>query len=179
MKKKTPKKKIKTKIKIRSAGFGDVATIYSLLREHPREVMLRATSDIVQNLDRFLVGEIKGQVIGTASWQIVPEIGRSPNHSIEIKSVAITKDFQRYGAGKALVRSMIKHVKKYKPSQLVVLTFSPSFFKKFGFSEVPKETLMHRLYTGCINCTKYDSPFTCPEVAMTLAVGNKKAPSEV
>jgi len=27
---------------------------------------------------------------------------------------------------------------------------------------------MHKIYTGCINCTKYDSPFTCPEVAMVL-----------
>jgi hypothetical protein len=29
---------------------------------------------------------------------------------------------------------------------------------------------MHKIYTGCINCTKYDSPFTCPEVAMALTL---------
>lgn len=163
-----------TNVKIRKAGFGDVASIYSLIKEHPKEVVPRATSDIVQNIDRFLVAEFKGRIVGTASWQILPEIGRSANHSVEIKSVSVSKDCQRRGIGAALVKAMIRHVKAYRPAQLVVLTFSPDYFRKFGFREVPKETLMHKLYMGCINCTKYDSPFTCPEVAMTLAVGSWK-----
>ena len=171
---KNKKQTARPAIKIRNAGFGDVAAIYSVIKEHPREVVPRATSDIVQNIDRFLVAEVKGRIVGTASWQILPDIGRAPNHSIEIKSVAVSKDFQRHGVGKALVQAMIKHVKSYRPAQIVVLTFSPPYFRKFGFHEVPKETLMHKLYMGCINCTKYDSPFTCPEVAMTLAVGIKK-----
>jgi len=25
---------------------------------------------------------------------------------------------------------------------------------------------MHKLYTGCMNCTKHANPFTCPEIAM-------------
>lgn len=158
-------------IKIRRAGFGDVAAIYTLIKEHPREVVPRATSDIVQNIDRFLVAEIKGKVVGTAAWQILPEIGRAANHSIEIKSVTISRNYQRHGVGTALVKAMIKHVKAFRPAQIVVLTFSPDYFRKFGFREVPKETLMHKLYTGCINCTKYDSPFTCPEIAMTLGKG--------
>jgi len=161
-------------VKIRNAGFGDVAAIYSVIKEHPREVMPRATSDIVQNIDRFLVAEVKGRIVGTASWQILPEIGRAPNHSIELKSIAVSKDFQRHHVGTMLVKAMIRHVKAYLPAQIVILTFSPDYFRKFGFREVPKETLMHKLYMGCINCTKYDSPFTCPEVAMMLAMGNKE-----
>jgi len=167
-------KKKTQQIKIRQAGFGDVAAIYSVLKEHPLEVVPRATSDIVQNIDRFLVAEIKGRIIGTASWQILPDIARAPNHLVEIKSVAVSKDFHRRGIGTMLVKAMIRHVKAYRPAQIVVLTFSPPYFRKFGFREVPKETLMHKLYMGCINCTKYDSPFTCPEVAMTLTVGFKK-----
>ena len=161
-------------IKIRNAGFGDVMAIYSIIKEHPCEVLPRATSDIVQNIDRFLVAEINRKVVGTASWQILPEISRSPNHSIEIKSVAVSKDFQRYGIGTMLIKTMIKYVKTFRPAQIVVLTFSPPYFRKFGFREVSKETLMHKLYMGCINCTKYASPFTCPEVAMTLAVSPGK-----
>ena len=26
--------------------------------------------------------------------------------------------------------------------------------------------VMHKLYTGCVNCTKHTDPFTCPEIAM-------------
>jgi len=167
------KKKENQAIKIRQAGFKDAAAIYALLKEHPREVLPRATSDIVQNIDRFLVAEIKERIVGTASWQILPEIGRAANHSVEIKSVAVSNAFRRHGIGTMLVKAMIKHVKTYRPAQIVVLTFSPAYFRKFGFREVPKETLMHKLYMGCINCTKYDSPFTCPEVAMTLAEKQK------
>ena len=42
------------------------------------------------------------------------------------------------------------------------------FFDSLGFHEVPKDTATYKLYTGCINCTKYANPFTCPEKAMVL-----------
>ena len=41
---------------------------------------------------------------------------------------------------------------------------------RLGFSETPKTEVMHKLYTGCINCTKHADPFTCPEIAMKRAV---------
>ena len=67
-----------------------------------------------------------------------------------------------------MVRAVIRRVKSFHPAQIVVLTFSPDYFRRFGFREVPKETLMHKLYMGCINCTKHANPFTCPEIAMSL-----------
>ena len=151
---------------IRNAGFEDAGAIYALIKEHPREVVPRAISDIVQNIDRFLVCEARGRIIGTAAWQILPEIGKALNPSIEIKSVSISSHYQHKGIGSALVKTVIQRVKRFHPAQIVVLTFTPEFFRQFGFREVAKETLMHKLYMGCINCTKYDSPFTCPEVAM-------------
>ena len=159
---------------IRNAGFEDAGAIYTLIKEHPRELLPRAISDIVQNIDRFLVCEARGRIIGTAAWQILPEIGKVLNPSIEIKSVSISSHYQHKGIGFALVKAVIQRIKRFHPVQLVVLTFTPEFFRQFGFNEVAKETLMHKLYMGCINCTKYDSPFTCPEVAMTLAVNKKK-----
>jgi len=155
---------------IRNAEFEDVGAIFTLIKEHPRELIPRAISDIVQNIDRFLVCEARGRIIGTAAWQILPEIGKALNPSVEIKSVSISSHCQHKGIGSALVKAVIQRIKRFHPAQIVVLTFTPEFFRQFGFHEVAKETLMHKLYMGCINCTKYDSPFTCPEVAMTLAV---------
>jgi amino-acid N-acetyltransferase len=54
--------------------------------------------------------------------------------------------------------------------QIIALTFAPDFFRKLGFKEIPKRKLMHKIYMGCINCAKYDSPFTCPEIAMGLTM---------
>ena len=134
--------------KIRNAGFEDAGAIYTLIKEHPKEVVPRAISDILQNVDRFLVCEAKGRIVGTAAWQILPEIGKATNPSIEIKSVAVSADYQHRGIGSALVKATIQRIKRFHPVQIVVLTFTPDFFRQFGFHEVPKETLMHKLYMG-------------------------------
>ena len=155
--------------RVRSAGFADAEAIYGLIKEYPQELLARAVTDIVQNIDRFLVCEFRGKVVGTVSWAILPEIGRSLHPTVEIKSLAVTASAQHKGVGSALVHAAIKRIRGLKPAQIIVLTFTPEFFRSLGFSEVPKDTLMHKLYMGCINCAKYDSPFTCPEVAMALA----------
>ena len=156
------------KYTIRRAGFEDAEEIFNLVKAFPKEVLARPISDIVQNIDRFLICEYDTNIIGTISWQILPEIGCPKNPSVELKSLAVQADYQVQGVGSALITHAIQHIMFLHPAQCVVLTFTPEVFAKHGFKEVPKETMMHKLYAGCINCTKYDSPFTCPEVAMVL-----------
>lgn len=158
----------KRNYRIREAGFADAPAIFAVIKRHPEELVPRPVSDIIQNIDRFLVAEADGAIVGNASWGILPEIGQAKHPTIEIKSVAVDRAYRGTGLGRALVQAAIRRVKKLKPEMVIVLTFKPDFFRKFGFTEVPKESIMHKLYTGCVNCTKYDSPFTCPEVAMGL-----------
>jgi amino-acid N-acetyltransferase len=155
---------------VRKAGFADVPAIFDLIKSNPRELVPRSRSDLTQNIDRFLVCEYRGRVIGTASWGILPDLAKAAHPTIEIKSVAVHRRYRGRGIGRRLVRKAIRHVKMLKPESILVLTFSPGFFAAFGFVEVAKEKLMHKLYTGCLNCSKYDSPFTCPEVAMALTL---------
>ena len=154
---------------VRPAGFADVETIFGLIKEHPQELLARPVYDIVQNVDRFLVCECEGQIVGTVSWGILPEIGVAMQPTVEIKSLAVRPGYMRCGIGRRLVGAANEHVQLLAPTQIIVLTFTPEFFRKLGFREVAKASLMHKLYMGCINCAKYDSPFTCPEVAMALA----------
>ncbi|NQT91700.1 MAG: GNAT family N-acetyltransferase [Lentisphaerae bacterium] len=157
-----------TEYKIRTAGFEDAEAIFRLVKEYPDELLPRALSDIVQNIDRFLVGDVRGEVAGTVSWQILPEIGMPRDPSVEIKSLAVRKNMRGSGIGAALVRAAVERIEAVHPARIIALTFTPEFFLKMGFVETPKESLMHKIYQGCINCTKYDSPFTCPEVAMVI-----------
>ena len=161
----------KMKYIVRNAGFEDTDAMFSLIKSYPDELLPRPISDIVENIDRFLVCEIDGRIAGIVSWQILPEIGFAKHPSVEVKSVAVQTEWRGKGIGTALVKAAIDRIKVLHPAQIIVLTFSPKFFRKLGFREVRKETLMHKLYMGCINCTKYDSPFTCPEIAMCLRVG--------
>ncbi|HBA84543.1 MAG TPA: hypothetical protein DCZ95_10655 [Verrucomicrobia bacterium] len=165
MKKKEPK--------IRNASFTDARAIFDMIKKHPNELVPRSISDILQNIDRFVVCEVDGEVLGTVSWAVLPEIGSAKHPSVEIKSLSVDKSLRGTGLGRRLVRSAINHVKALYPEQIIVLTFTPEFFRKLGFVEVPKEKLMYKLYTGCLNCSKYDSPFTCPEVAMALTLKKK------
>lgn len=153
---------------VRNAGFADAEGIYALIKAYPRELLPRPLSDIVQNIDRFLVCEQKGEIVGTVAWSILPEIGHALSPSVEIKSLSVKKTLRGQGIGALLVKAAIARITGLRPAQIIVLTFTPEFFGKMGFREVPKATLMHKLYMGCVNCAKYDSPFTCPEVAMAM-----------
>ena len=156
---------------IRPAEFKDAEPIFRLIKSFPEELIPRAISDIVQNIDRCIVAEIEDEVVGTLSWQVLPEIGSaSEQHVVEIKSVAVCPEHMHKGIGRALVAAGVERTRPLHMSQIIVLTFTPDFFRTLGFKEISKETLMHKIYMGCINCTKYDSPFTCPEVAMALDV---------
>lgn len=144
--------------------------ISRIIRSHPEELLARPIGDIVQNIDRFLVAQSDNKVCGVISWQILPEIGAPHNPSVEIKSLAVTADKRGCGIGKALVEAAIAEIRLLHPVQIIALTFHPAFFEKMGFHQVSKESLMHKIYAGCVNCTRYDSPFTCPEIAVALDI---------
>ena len=155
---------------IRPAEFTDAQAISDLIKSYPDELLARPISDIIQNIDRFLVCEKDGRVVGTIAWQIMPEIGAPRQASVEIRSLAVAQPMLRSGIGTGLVKEAIARIRTLQPSQIIALTFAPGFFRKLGFVEVPKEKLMHKIYSGCINCTRYDSPFTCPEIAVALTL---------
>lgn len=153
---------------IRVALLSDANGIFELIKSHPAELISRALSDIVENVDRFVIAEQNGRLVGCASWHILPEIGEPARASVEIRSLAIRKGQQRAGLGTAMVRTILERIRPLGVAQVVVLTFAPAFFARLGFHEVPKTKLMHKIYMGCVNCTKHANPFTCPEIAMVL-----------
>jgi N-acetylglutamate synthase-like GNAT family acetyltransferase len=162
----------KTQTQIRPAGFQDAPAIFEIIKRNPEALVPRPIGDIIQNIDRFLVAEADGKIAGIVSWQILPEIGRGHSPTVEIQSLAVEEPYRRQGIGHALVSRAIEHVRVLLPAQIIALTFTPEFFANLGFKETPKENLMHKIYMGCRNCTRYDSPFTCPEKAVVLRIGN-------
>jgi amino-acid N-acetyltransferase len=153
---------------IRPAGFEDAEAIVGLIRRNQEQLLPRPLSDIMQNIDRFLVYTIEGKVVGSVSWQILPEIGSRRRPMVEVQSLAVEETHRRHGIGRSLVSAAIDRVRPLHPAQVVALTFTPEFFERLGFRRIAKEDLIPKIYAGCINCTKYDSPFTCPETAVAL-----------
>ena len=155
---------------VRKATLKDVEKIFALIHINRDLLVPRSVGDIVSHIDRFLIAEVDGEMAGCAAYQIHPEIGDIEGATVEIQSVAVKTVYRRQGLGKALVEKAIDSVRSFNPREVLVLTFAPEFFKSLGFSEIPKTKVMHKLYTGCINCTKHADPFTCPEIAMTRKV---------
>ena len=156
---------------LRPATVQDVRGIYRLIREHSDNLVPRSINDIVQNLDRFIVAALPdGTVIGTIAYTIFPEIGDPSKTSAELQSVCVDTGFRHHGIGRTLVEMQLRRVSAMNVAQVIVLTFTPEFFAPLGFRPIDKSTLMHKIYIGCINCTKHESPFTCPEIAMAKSI---------
>lgn len=152
--------------RIRPATLRDAERIFALIHLNRDLLVPRSMGNIVENIDRFFIAEADGGMVGCAAFQIHPEIGDPSAATVEIQSVAVKKAFRRLGVGRALVEAVASRAAAFAPREVLVLTFAPEFFRSLGFVEIPKTQVMHKLYTGCINCTKHTNPFTCPEIAM-------------
>ncbi|HPT17343.1 MAG TPA: GNAT family N-acetyltransferase, partial [Kiritimatiellia bacterium] len=119
-------------IAIRKACFADGPAIFRRIKSHPNELVPRPISDVLLNIDRFLVAELDGEIVGTASWAVLPELDPAKNPSIEIQSVSVRPDLQKHGLGRRLVEAAIARVSELKPGQIIVLTFTPPFFASLG-----------------------------------------------
>ena len=131
---------------LRTARLVDAERIFALIHLHRDRLVPRSLGNIVENIDRFVVAEVDGEMVGCATYGIFPEIGEPLHTAVEIQSVAVRAPWRRQGVGRALVQEIVRRVRAFEPAAALVLTF----------------------YTGCINCTKYANPFTCPEKAMVL-----------
>jgi amino-acid N-acetyltransferase len=160
---------------VREARFKDVGAIYDVIRENPDEVLPRSFQNLTQNFDRFFVYERGGRILGVISWQPMPVLNISrPDWAIEVVSFSVRKAYQRQGIGRTLLNRVLREIEKYAPDRIIVLTFYPGYFRKFGFRKTSKEKLYAKIYTGCLHCTRYQSPLTCPEVAMEIVKRTKR-----
>lgn len=162
---------------VRPAVYEDARPIYNLIRLHADRLIVRSLSNVLEHLDRFLVAEARpeGRVVGALCYGLWPEIGDAMRTSAELQSVCVDGEWRRRGVGRRLVEAQIDRLRALHVWQIVVLTYEVRFFERLGFREADKRTLMYKLYTGCINCSKHENPFTCPEHAMVLSVGRPDA----
>ena len=110
-----------SKVTVRSASFGDAGDIFSTIRSHPDELVMRSKSDILQNIDRFLVAEVEGRVVGVVSWAILPELGSARHPSVEIKSLAVERESRGRHVGQALMDEVLRRVYHDNAARLIGL----------------------------------------------------------
>ncbi|MEN3027891.1 MAG: N-acetyltransferase [Aquificaceae bacterium] len=153
---------------IRKPTVREAIHIYDLINHYAREGILlpRSLSSIYENIRDFWVFEREGQILGCAALHILWE------DLAEIKSLAVREDHRGEGIGMALVEACLKEARELGIKRVFVLTYAQGFFSKFGFEEVEKTKLPHKVWGECINCVKFPS---CDEVALWLDLEKKPA----
>ena len=83
----------------------------------------------------------------------------------EIRSLAVLPEYQRKKLGSKLVEECLSEAVMLGIYKIFVLTYKPNFFEKFGFKQVDKSVLPHKVWADCIKCVKFPD---CNEIAMVL-----------
>ncbi|MBW2505895.1 MAG: N-acetyltransferase [Deltaproteobacteria bacterium] len=151
---------------IRNAHMGDIKKIYKLLQYFADKDLLlgRSLSSLYDQLRDFSVfvendprdpnGE---KLVGVCALHICWE------NLAEIRSLAVIDEYQGKGVGRQLVDKALKEADSYGITRVFTLTYQPVFFRKLGFKDVDKSELPHKVWSDCINCSKFPD---CNEEAL-------------
>ena len=143
------------------ARINDAKKIQSLINLFAAQdlMMPRSLNEIYENIRDFWVAlDNKKMIIGCAALHVV-----GWEHLAEIKSLAVEKHHQRRGFGGQLVDACLKEANDLKVENVFALSYKPKFFKTFGFKQVPKSKLPHKVWIECCNCPKFPN---CGEIAL-------------
>lgn len=146
---------------IRKANIKDIKNIQNLINTYAKEDLLlpRSLTELYENLRDFFVFEEKGKIYGCAALHINWE------DLAEVKSLAVDKNRKKEGIGKSLLMACLDEAKKLKVKKVFCLTYQSEFFKKFGFREIDRAELPHKIWNECVNCVKFPD---CCEVALMI-----------
>jgi amino-acid N-acetyltransferase len=146
---------------IRKAMIEDIPAIHSLLRYYDEkgEMLARPLSALYDHLRDFWVcfDEKNNEITGCCALQFCWE------DLAEIRSLAVKEKYQKTGAGTLLVDRCIQEAIVFQVSELFVLTYRPSFFKRFDFETVDLSKLPKKIWSDCMFCIKFPD---CDETAM-------------
>jgi amino-acid N-acetyltransferase len=81
----------------------------------------------------------------------------------EIRSLAVTEEAQRQGIGRQLVEACLAEAGYLGINRVFTLTYQPVFFERLGFRPIDKSELPHKVWSDCIQCSKFPD---CNEEAL-------------
>ncbi len=146
---------------IRKAILDDVNSIHSLLQYYniKGELLARPLSKLYDHLRDFWVFEDpeEKKVVGCCALQFCWE------QLAEIRSLAVDPDHTGKGIGSTLTERAIQEAVYFNVKDLFTLTYRPTFFEQFEFSEVDKNDLPIKVWSDCIGCVSFPN---CDEIAM-------------
>ncbi len=109
----------------------------------------RSLNEIYENIRDFLICSDNGTIVAASALHILWE------DLAEIRSVAVSRKYQRMGIGKKLIRQGLKEAGRLGVKRVFALTYYPDYFKQLGFKDVDKNDLPHKIWVECLKCHKF------------------------
>lgn len=144
---------------IRKAKVSDGKKIHQLLLEGAKkgELLPRSLNEIYDNIRDYYVYYDGEELVGVSALHICWE------DLAEVRSLMVREDRRRTGLGALLLKACISEALELGLSKVFALTYQVGFFKRFGFKEIDKKELPHKIWSDCIKCSKFPD---CDEVAV-------------
>lgn len=142
--------------------MSDVRAMHALLQVYANKGLLlgRSISSLYDQLRDFVVCEAEnGGLVGICSLHICWD------NLAEIRSLAVVEELHGKGIGASLVESCIDEARSLEIGEIFTLTYQAGFFKKLGFMDIDKRDLPHKIWSDCLNCSKFPD---CDEEALIL-----------
>ena len=151
---------------IRKAKIEDVKKIHSLTKEYAERgvILPRSLSELYDQVRDFFVcldEENGSKFSGACAMHICWE------DIAEIRSLAVLPDYQGKRIGSKLVDACLSEAVTLGIYKLFVLTYQPRFFERFGFEQIDKAALPHKVWADCLKCVKFPD---CDEIALLLTL---------
>ncbi len=150
-----------TPVVVERARLADVEAMKALLDDFARagDLLARSRLNLYESIRDFVVARRAGEVVGLSALRISwSDLG-------EVRSLAVRRDLQGQGIGKALVEQNLADARDLGLQRVFALTYRPGFFATLGFAEVEKAQLPHKVWQDCVHCVKFPD---CDEVAVML-----------
>lgn len=144
---------------ISKATIKDAKSMHKLINDFADKgrMLARPLSDVYENLRDYFVIRHHDKVVACAALHI------SWADLAEIKSLAVDKEYQNQGYGRAIIDACLKEAKELQIPRVFALTYEGQFFAACQFKEVDKKVLPHKVWGECYRCPKFPD---CDEIAM-------------
>ena len=144
---------------VEKARISDVNQMHHLITYFADrgEMLARPLSEMYENIRDYFVIREGELIVACAALHVMWE------DLAEIKSLAVAEESQRKGIGEQLVDACLEEAKRLGMPTVFCLTYKPAFFEKFGFKQVDRMELPHKVLTECYRCPKFPN---CDEIAL-------------
>ena len=144
---------------VKKATINDALQMHRLINDFAAkgEMLARPLSEIYEHIRDYFIVKDGERVIACAALHV------NWSDLAEIKSVAVAEESQRQGIGDQLIKACLDDAKHLGISTVFCLTYKPAFFERFGFAQIDKMELPHKVWNECYNCPKFPN---CDEIAL-------------